>query len=463
MAKYIDAHEIYYRADEPKEEIWKIKYNAIFRELTNEMPSIAWSARVRIAKCHWGQRKLFWSEFEFLQMAMQKFKTDFTDYTLVYVGAAPNGYIKLIRDYFPKLRMILYDPARFDDHAYNDAMITVKTGKNGFFTDDTVPEVIELCRGRHILFVSDIRMTPTESAIYADMLSQQRWTVRLQADMTMLKFRLPYDVPENMNVDYADVSKISDLDGIITIPDMSAKKPSSFLYLRGHIQLQIYAPVSSTETRLIVYGKARKKSGTTKLTYDMQLYDYKEYESQMNYFNMVSRQSLYKYKSSNLMKEHLLGYDDGYESVSEYFIMYNYLKFMNERNERNEHKSEKQLTRDCIKNLYIIDRFMIEKFGKQLIDCIMPKKFFRNRSGLTKEHIEEYIRSLITRKRLVTTSINIQETELEYHRKNMNGPRAILTNREYSMQLNYIREHRKNVVDSYDGLIREINEMIKGL
>ena len=59
--------------------------------------------------------------------------------------------------------MLLYDPLKFDIE--EDDQIIIKTGVNGWFSDDTVKEVLEIANGRKILYISDIRVSDEDEYI----------------------------------------------------------------------------------------------------------------------------------------------------------------------------------------------------------------------------------------------------------------------------------------------------------
>jgi hypothetical protein len=156
---------------------------------------------------------------------------------VVYVGAAPGTNISFIASLFPEHVFYLYDPAPFK---LNADRVTDARGRpvaprihavRGFFTDEAAHE--RRARGKEIIFTSDIRKSTAkdedfEDEVAANMATQLRWykSIGKYAAVSQFKFRLPY-------------------------------KGGSVEYLAGEIQFQPKAPLSSTETRLVVLPLTR--------------------------------------------------------------------------------------------------------------------------------------------------------------------------------------------------------------
>jgi len=84
---------------------------------------------------------------------------------------------------------------------------------------------------------------------------QMNWHVLMEPAVSMLKFRLPYLAPGSI-------------------------EKKLYSYLKGEVYIQPWAPHTSTETRLMVFGT--DKSAVVD-------YDCKTHESQMFYHNMIVR------------------------------------------------------------------------------------------------------------------------------------------------------------------------------
>jgi len=231
---------------------------------------------------HWGQRKLLMSEIEFLT---NECSPD-VSYTVVYAGASPGFHITHLSNIFPSIIFELYDPAEF---------LIKETEKiklhNEFFTDDTARQY----SGQNVLFISDIRISEVsdhfadkklvEDLVKQDMTSQKRWTKIMKPSGAMLKFRLPWE-------------------------DGRTK------YLKGKVSLPVWGPQTTTETRLICWGDYEDE-----IDYDNRLY-----ESQMFYFNTVSRVACYSHlpeiKIDTVPGE---GLDHCFDCTSEVRILNDYI------------------------------------------------------------------------------------------------------------------------------------------
>jgi hypothetical protein len=187
---------------------------------------------------HWGQLKLMLSEIQFLS------EHGHFSNTVVYAGASPGTHIKFLSKMFPNHKFILWDPRPFD---VEGPMIETH---EEYFTDD----VAQKYAGQDILFISDIRTGDSQDAkcdfegrVTVDMEWQMTWHKIIRPSMAMYKFRLPYT---------------------------SGKTT----YMDGTLQMQVFAPTSTTELRLIVPQEMR----TT-------VYDNDEVEEQMYHFNYFVR------------------------------------------------------------------------------------------------------------------------------------------------------------------------------
>ena len=238
---------------------------------------------------HWGQRKLHLSEVEFFTIYWNA--QLIPNPLCVYAGAAPGTHIVLLSQMFPSFTFHLYDPADFDIQE-SDKIRLFKE----YFTD----EVASRYSGRNdVFFVSDIRTadykslqnealatrgvtefnndgTPkaphsiikdawkeaeikNEDQIWGDMNMQQNWVLVMNPEHALLKFRLPYVLDGN--------------DRIVQ-------------YLKGIVYWQVWAPQTSTETRL---KPVRNASGV----YELADWNILEYEQWCFYQNTVNREKTF--------------------------------------------------------------------------------------------------------------------------------------------------------------------------
>src|SRR5271155_1596495 len=196
---------------------------------------------------HWGQRKLLMQEVYLLTKYGNLSKT------VVYAGAADGYHVPFLSKLFPEHHFILYDPSKFHPTLVKVAAMPGSkiTLHNEFFTDITAKS--HAPKTNHdknkVIFISDIRTVPegfkekqlrtnkrsgiyqqikldkdflneVEEDVQKNMEAQMNWHLLINPAISMLKFRLPYH-------------------------------PGTTTYLDGEIVMQVWAPPSTTESRLI--------------------------------------------------------------------------------------------------------------------------------------------------------------------------------------------------------------------
>jgi hypothetical protein len=284
-----------------------------------------------IRNVHWGQLKLFYSEFELLLKISKYEKTnDLSHLMFVYVGAAPGDHTPLLLKYFPTMHMLLYDPRRFNEKLTKHERVIIKTGDPaGWFSDNTINEVKTIANNREIVFISDIRREVNEPEILTDMLNQQKWGILLNAKYIFLKLRMPYLKPNEYHLLNYDISQIKNK---INKPNENKNENLSddnLMYLKGAIYSQIYPKDKSTETRLFVKRNEND-------TYDMTNYSIYQYDKALSYYNLNIRPTCHFYKKSDDQINYILGSDTSYDSVGEYYFWFKYCE-MQESNSSNNH------------------------------------------------------------------------------------------------------------------------------
>jgi hypothetical protein len=155
-----------------RRELKKIEepFSKKFRIVNNESGRTKYCRRIGEAKTveHWGQRKLFISELEFLTNHANLEKG--SEFALIYAGAAPGTHIQLLSELFPQLEFFLVDPARFDAKKTDKIHII-----NDYF-DDKMAECFVKDISKDILFISDIRSIDYE-------MSEEEKEHRVKVDM----------------------------------------------------------------------------------------------------------------------------------------------------------------------------------------------------------------------------------------------------------------------------------------
>eukprot|EP01138_Halocafeteria_seosinensis_P001520 gb/GECG01001558.1/.p1 GENE.gb/GECG01001558.1/~~gb/GECG01001558.1/.p1 ORF type:complete len:452 (+),score=53.80 gb/GECG01001558.1/:1-1356(+) len=255
---------------------------------------------------HWGQRKLFLAELEFLTEWYCSSAAGSKKATVLYAGAAPGTHIPYLASLFPQFYFILIDPLEFSiqesglsaaEEDNESSSIKRRCGVNvqirqEFFTKKHAEYYAnKRQRNESLLFICDVRTADcrvlseeeTETAIQDDMSQQQYWTTLLQPDASMLKFRLPWS-------------------------------PGTTDYLQGEMKLPVWGPPTTTEGRLVVKGPP----------FDQQAWDHEKYMEQMFYFNTVTRLSSYEHPV-HAKKAQQHGLDHCYDCTAEISILSRYL------------------------------------------------------------------------------------------------------------------------------------------
>jgi hypothetical protein len=90
---------------------------------------------------HWGQRKLFLTELQFLTYCIcEKYKNK-TKFIVIYTGAASGDHLPFLASLFSHVEFHLYDPKEFNSQLYrNKKQFKInpykdKNKENGIFTD----------------------------------------------------------------------------------------------------------------------------------------------------------------------------------------------------------------------------------------------------------------------------------------------------------------------------------------
>ena len=228
---------------------------------------------------HWGQLKLFLTTLIFLVKTVKKDE----QVHIVYPGSARGDNILILCDMFPNTIWYLIDPNKFNQKLYNHPQI--KETKNEYFTDELASYYAKLLKNKEkVLFISDIRVDQEtdDKFIIRDQEMNKKWYEIIQPDYGYLKFRTLYN-------------------------------QKKYEYLDGDIYIQPYAPLSSTETRLLLKKDCK-----------MKVYDCEEYGGKLFYFNRILRSSSYK----PLIKNHEY-LDTCWDCVYFSYIIKNYLTIYN--------------------------------------------------------------------------------------------------------------------------------------
>jgi len=335
-----------------------------FRILTDDIPRVAYRRRNRDIKnnLHWGQRKLLLSEIELLTLFYQsetfKKQPDKVVY-MVYAGSAPGTHIRYLWKLFPEVYFVLYDPRDFDTVLTDRPTKHIQTHVQ-LFLDETAQEWQASDHpDKHVLLVSDIRTADTETMesdeiedhIRQDNQWQKQWYQIMDPAAAMFKFRLPWD-------------------------------EKSTTYPIGDIHLQIFPPLTSTETRLIVWQpNAPEKE-----------YDHKKYEEQLFRFNTVERSFEYDNPLKHIPKEKKEGLNNQYDSVGEITVIQKYLQLMNKEDSPEDIiKISMQISKQLSKKRTLESDQPLKKYSRAIVKKLKDLGEIPVTAGYTRKTYHEHV------------------------------------------------------------------------
>lgn len=277
----------------------------------------------------WGQLKLFITELQFLNKYWNPIEVPKP--ICVYIGAAPGTHIKALAKMFPQFTFELYDGRDFDSSL--SQFSNIKTYVE-YFTDETAAKYADRS---DVYLISDIRslvyntqnedtediQLKNEEIVSKDMNMQLSWVQKVKPVKAHLKFRPPYDLP--------------------------CIKTDTCNYLDGDIYKQAFAPLTSTETRLV-----------TDANMPVINWKFKIYEQMMFYHNNVVREHVKFVNPLTNINENIseeLGLLQDYDSVVFTVTVKDYLEKFNVNNP----------TPDQVLSLC---KFIIDEVGSGIIDLL---------------------------------------------------------------------------------------------
>ena len=345
--------------------------NKFFRSFSQKYPQYDEYGKDKILPrpitCHDGQKKLLYSEIEFYNELALYHKLN--DILVVYIGSGHGLHEPIIFDMFPELDFYFIDPIKYKfKHPLTNNRDRFYYQQD-YYTDKSYNKIIKWNRERKnkkIALICDIRTSSDDTLdideydVFNNMISQQKWTIQLNSIAYLLKLRFPL-IKRNFCYEFFEYNKI---ENNIKIKKIKKYRKEGFKYLKGKIMIQIYAGMESTETRLLHI----RRSLDEKFEYDN--YDVYKYNFNCYYFNFIDRLKIYKYKKSDKIKHYIVGADDGYESVCEYYIIYHYFK--------NVKKEDPKLEKIIQLLKYNIDNYNIFK-DNILCNLISIRKKINNR------------------------------------------------------------------------------------
>lgn len=267
---------------------------------------------------HWGQRKLLMSEIDFLLRCPDQ------PWTVVYPGSAHGNHLFVIMDLFPKIKLMLWDPAIYNsrlvqldrhrrgldelpreleryrgrvwinpeldgeryDTWHRNSNVDAKPWLNykdqlGFFTEDSIEWV--KARGEPMLFISDIRLVEPQSHRLVER-AREITNPYNPYVLEHLRAIANMDYHRDMQLQQEWFTQLGADYGLLKmrLPNQTDGKPVEYTYLDGTALLQCWSNIPSGETRLLVERGAAQKQ-----------WDVSRYWSKLGYFHRACRQGDY--------------------------------------------------------------------------------------------------------------------------------------------------------------------------
>lgn len=312
-------------------------YNSQLHKTIDKLEYVKYIPRQQMLRStvHIGQLKLLMIEVEFLVDKLDIKKYNKTH--IIYAGTARGSHIIQLATMFPGIKFELIDPNRVDkdliEFARGHPDINII---EDYFTDEMAQKYHDeliVKQKKNVLMISDIRCGPQasdimEEEIDRDNVYQANWVRILKPEWAILKFRIPR-LPKNKEkpTEYTDHKTTDEINKKLKkerkkkteVLGMSNNRiegqgccdnsqyHDNYEYLDGEVNIQCFAPPSSTETRLVV-----KKNPKTK-TYHLD-----DYEGKLHYHNRITRA---KYYEHNL---NIKGFDHCYDCTRTLFIVHLY-------------------------------------------------------------------------------------------------------------------------------------------
>jgi cap2 methyltransferase len=264
---------------------------------------------------HWGQLKMLLTTLVFFYKTIYEIDKEIH---IIYAGSAIGDNILLLCNMFPNIKWYLIDPRKHNKLLYNhNQVIEIK---EEYFTNEIATEYYNRFKNRKykLLFISDIREGTEDEKVLLNQESNIKWAKIIKPDYSYFKFRCGYETDE------------------------------IYKYYKGKILLQIYAPQSSTETRIMFKKNIRKCE-----------YNIKEYQGKMLYFNRILRPSYY---TNNYIQDNNI-FDHCYDCTYFGKIIKIYIKKYKNFNYFKLHKNKKNI----LKIMNTITNFLSKYSSNKII------------------------------------------------------------------------------------------------
>lgn len=265
---------------------------------------------------HNGQRKLFLNKLQFITDHLDKHDSKVL---IVYAGAAPSNPGRHFIELFPNARWLLVDPNPFHVFDYEPTILLGKNGIpakckdtteavlyyaktkdsiciiNDIFTNDLAKKLSGLVLDGHdLLFISDIRTrvnpratSPEDLDIIWNGAQQYNWVRLGNPRASMLKWRHAFRSSHDHSMENIKPGPwMEDLEVAkgLGLDLLAEYRVARTVYLDGEVKIQPWAPVTSTETRLVVHRDAKLRDWGKINGYEQPLFYYNTVQRLFGHF-----------------------------------------------------------------------------------------------------------------------------------------------------------------------------------
>ena len=270
-----------------------------------------------LVNVHWGQLKLFMSEFfTFIyHLNPEELSSPLGEdekLHILYIGAAPGDHIYVLAQLFDDYHYHLYDTQKFDGRLGELSNVTIYPK----YFDDI--ELEKWKKKDRCVLISDIRTLSynpggfskdsqriNEESVWSDMQLQQKWVEELNPHMSLLKFRLPFAY------------------------DFILKEGKTRKYLSGMVLRQVYNKPTSSETRLLVSDLEKRDWDI--VAYERKLAYHNDKVRTSKFLNPINESERPVYKEKGLLND----FDSTYFGVLVMDFLTGMGEIANEENVRN--------------------------------------------------------------------------------------------------------------------------------
>lgn len=265
---------------EEKEDLKFKLFNKKYFYISDEDKEMPYQNNKILVNVHWGQLKLFCSEFASMIYHLNHSRVS----DIVYIGAAPGDHIYVLAQLYEDFTYHLYDSEKFDSRLKELSNVKIYSK---YFDDVDLNHWSDKSK---IFLISDIRTLSydssgfdektqrrNEDSVWSDMQLQRRWVETLEPELSLLKFRLPF------------------------AHDFILEEGKERKYLEGLVMRQVYNKPTSSETRLLVSNIEHKDWNL--ISYERKLAYHNCRIRTLNFLNPITNNEEKIYKSKGLFND----------------------------------------------------------------------------------------------------------------------------------------------------------------